>query len=249
MLDSTADLEDNSPDTLVSICTEFCVKHLKTFCDWDYQEKRYVLRSGLSLPNEICEGMLNKCCAMDSCKIDGDFLKLFSNPQNTRLKRVNLRNCDYVTDDDMAIVLSHGLVELDITNCLNITQQTYDHINSNGEDMISLVIGNSVNILPETLDLDEISPPCSSNRRTCILNTPNLKRLVIKNWEELLEIDYLSLLFKPLPHLTHLDLSGCQCLGNLSELVYLSELVSLVLYGVPGLSDAIQNICQLKNLR
>lgn len=249
---SSSILEENSPDSLVSLCTRYCIAHLNTFCDKDESSQNYVLRSSLSLPNEICEGML-QMRRESEVPLDDSFLKLFSDPRNTRLRRVSVRNCSSVTDEGLEAILTHRLLELDVTNCPNVTKKTLINISNNGEELLSLIIGNSVHILPEALYEDDAAGDCSFTNfreRGYILNLPNLKQLVIRDWQDLLEPDYLSFLFKPLSqHLTHLDLSGCLCLGKPTYFLEMNSLRSLILYNVPNLQDMIPFICQLSNLR
>lgn len=232
---------------MVTLCTRYCIEHLNTFCDWSERSQKHVLRWGLSLPSEICEGMLRVRLESD-VPLDDAFLKLFGDPQSTRLRRVSVRNCSSVTDDGLLAVLAHRLLELDVSNCPNVTSTTLGNINDNGEELVSLIVGNSVHILPEVLNGDDAAPGC--RERGYVINLPNLKRLVIRDWEERLEPDYLSLLFRPLSRqLTHLDLSGCLYLGNPIYFLDMTNLRSLILYSVPNLQDIVPFICQLKSLR
>lgn len=248
--------EDNSPDSLVDVCTRFCVQHLESFCSYDSRQDRYSLREGITLPNEICERMLAACAEVGRT-VDDDFLRIFKNPQTTRLRRVNLSGTP-ITDEGLAIVLPHNLVELEVSGCDKITEETLKLINLNGAELLSLNIGTSVHIFPETVLEDGTillkQAPAEPHLIQCaphgsILCTPLLRKLSIKELYMPMEQCYFQMMLKPLTHLTVLDLSGCYYVGTLDYLIPMKHLVSLTLYNVPRLHEAVPSICQFKMLR
>ncbi|GAB6018536.1 hypothetical protein CHUAL_000232 [Chamberlinius hualienensis] len=264
--------EDYSPDRLVDICTDFCVENVETFCDVvrldDCEELNYVLKANISLPNEICERMLRRRHQNRqnvNSQMDDSFLMIFRDIHRLPIKRLNIRNCSQVTDEGLATILRHNLIELDVTDCGSLTEETLFNINLHGGELLSLTLGNSVHILPENLEpgvvmmIDPQNGGYDNYNYNCfgypykekghIINAPHLRRLVLKNFEEPVGKDYLQSLFTPLPLLTHLDLSGCTYLRDLKCLVHLTHLITLILYGVPRLQTAIENICKLKTLR
>uniref|UniRef100_A0A1B6E2J9 Protein zer-1 homolog n=1 Tax=Clastoptera arizonana TaxID=38151 RepID=A0A1B6E2J9_9HEMI len=60
---------------------------------------------------------------------------------------------------------------------------------------------------------------------------------------------YFPLLLRSVLKLTHLDLSGCSELGDLSYLTELPHLVSLILYNVDNIMETLKAICELRGLK
>lgn len=256
---------DNSPDALVDLCTSFCVSHLHSFCVHDSKLGTFTLRPGVTLPTEICERMLS-ARSNTSHGLDDAFVSLFRDRQSTRLRRVVVRNSG-ITDEGIAVILQHKPLELEVTNCPKVTEETLNAINRDGSsDLASLIVSNTTRLFPDTLfpdDDDVTSRPRTtpqnvymssswSNeylKRGYILKAPNLRRLVLNDLYVPVEQGYFSLLLKTLTRLTHLDLSGCSFLGSFSYICDLPHLVSLVLFDVPKLQDAFNAICQVKTLR
>lgn len=253
---------ENSPDSLVSICSSYCVDHPETFCEYDNSSGdggALKLRPGLSLPTAVCE-MLLRSRLESREELDDQFLAAFSDPERMRLRRVCVRNCSSVSDDGLAVVLRHKLLELDISGCTSIGKWTLDHINANGSELLSLRIGNSVHIFPDSLSAPRRPSSSDGDDGDCamttpsddpppVLNTPNLRMLFIKDWCGPFEPGDLDLVMRPLSRLTHLDLSGCLYLSNPTYLSRLKHLVSLVLYNVHRMQDTIHYICQMTSLR
>uniref|UniRef100_T1IJT0 Protein zer-1 homolog n=1 Tax=Strigamia maritima TaxID=126957 RepID=T1IJT0_STRMM len=247
--------DGNTPDSLVDISTRFCVQNLETFCNFEPTTKRYYLR--ITLPNEICERMLTSQ-KQDSRTIDDDFLRIFKDPRTTRLRRVNLSKST-VTDEGLDVVLRHNLIELDISDCDKITEESLTLINEFGSDLLSLNVGTSVHIFPDNATSNAIvllaqmqaEPHLSSTNNTsgCILKTPNLRKLIFREMSVPMQDGYFPILLKPLKHLQSLDLSGCFNLGSLSFLTHMTQLASLTLYNVPRVQNMINAICQMKTLR
>jgi Zyg-11 family protein len=243
---------DSAPETLLELCLKYVVHHLDTICSVDPFTKDYKLRDGLALPSEICEKIL-QVYQQSGHIVDDRFVNIFQNPHTTRLKRVHLRNSS-ITDDGLCALLNHKLIGLDIDNCSNITEGSLVHINESGNSLLSLIIGSSVRLLPDTLFLkssytqkrDSISVYW---KRGYILHTPNLQRLAVRNLIVVGEKMYFPLLLRPLHSLTYLDLSGCSDLGDLSYLCELRSLICLILHNVQRLQDAVGSLCKLVNLR
>ena len=86
-----------------------------------------------------------------------------------------------------------------------------------------------------------------------ILNAPKLQRLNLRELEISLGLHYFDFLLKPLPQLTHLDLSGAshrQGFGDFKFLLLLKNLRYLVLHAVPGLNQAaLTTISKMQTLR
>lgn len=247
---STSVWEPYLPDTLVDICIKVSLKNRSHLCCFDDATAEFNLCDGITLPAEICERMLYLYSEELYKVIDDKFLNLFKDPTTSRLSRVNLHD-SAVTDEGIALITKHPIVELDISNCSKLTQNTLEKLNDLKSDLISLTVGSAVQIFPETLQptADDQSSGCNYEERGYILRAPNLRKLVIKGLSATVERDYFPLLLRSLTHLTHLDLSMCYNLGDLKYLLPLKQIVYLSLFDVPRLQDAIENIVQLSNLR
>nr|CAD7397256.1 unnamed protein product [Timema cristinae] len=244
---------NGAPESLLDLCFKYVVHNLDTICSVDPFTRDYHLKEGLALPSEICERLIEiyqKC----GNSVDDRFVNIFSNSHTTRLKRVRLRNSS-ITDDGLRVLLNHNLVELNISNCSEITEKSLQNINDRGDSIASLILGLSVNIFPDTLmsgipcaqSINENI--CAYHKRGYILRTPNIRRLAIRNLFVEGKNLYFPVLVRPLHKLTHLDLSGCFNLGDLSYLCELPNLTSLVLHNVVGLQNALASLCNQKNLR
>ncbi|XP_076034318.1 protein zer-1 homolog [Oratosquilla oratoria] len=258
--------DDSCPEPLLDICSRYVILHPHTFCYFD--EGKWNLRTGLALPTEICEKLINIWQDYNPGALDDSFVNIFRDLASTRIKRVNVRNSS-ISDDGMELLLSHSLMELDISNCATITNRTLDNLNRYGENLTALVIANTKNMPTDSLHLllppPPLPPPAPQNKskegmsrtevgnefekRGYILKTPNLKRLVVRELYMPMELQYFSLLLKPLTKLTHLDLSGCYSLDDLSYILHLGHLISLKLHNVQRIQDTISTICKLKTLR
>ena len=112
--------------------------------------------------------------------------------------------------------------------------------------MKSLYIGNSVQILPSYLQPEGTFSDSDSEhehdgnvyeKQGFILRAPQLRKLCIRDLFVTRGPTYFDLLLKPLPELTHLDLSGAfhkEGMENFCWLLCLPELVSLILHNVQG---------------
>ncbi|KAK7793806.1 hypothetical protein R5R35_013022 [Gryllus longicercus] len=251
MLPFTSVSRESAPDTLLDLCFKYVVCHLDIICTTDPFTKDYRLKDGLALPSEICEKMLQIYQA-GGHDVDDRIVGIFENLSMTRLRRVQLRNSS-VTDDGLCILLSHKLIEIDLTNCANVTDGSLVHLNEHGENLLSLSIGAGVQLLPSTLlpedHVQEGEIVTAYHKRGYILRTPNLRRLTIKNLSVHRERMYFPLLLQPLANLTYLDLSSCSDLGDLSYLCELKNLLSLILFNVQRLQECIDSLCTLTSLR
>ncbi|KAG8230818.1 hypothetical protein J437_LFUL010598, partial [Ladona fulva] len=243
-------VEDNTPysapESLLDLCLKYLVGNLETFCVEDPVSKTIFLKEGLTLPCEICEkilevGQQNQC-------LEDRFVKIFENTQATRLKRVRLRNA-HITDSGLCILLNHNLLELDLNNCVGLTKLSLRYINKHGDELSSLVIGPSVNILPDNLHPDYEEGMSEDGTYAYIIRAPNLRKLAVRNFNNNIPVQFFRTLVRPLNRLTHLDLSGCYDLGDLSYLCELKNLCSLVLHNVRRIQENVDSICRLENLR
>lgn len=249
--------EDSAPEPLLDLCGKFVIHHPETFCVLNSETGLWGLRSGLALPTEICEKLISLWQERNPEGLDDTFINIFKDGISTRLKRITIRNSS-VSDDGLNLLLSHHLVELDISNCNKLTERTLDNINKMGESLIALVIGKTKNVLPDTVfltsqpdssDSSDSSPVSEIEQRGYILRTPNLRRLVVRELFLPMEPQYFALLLKPLSKLTHLDLSGCFFLDDITYILNMEYLVSLNLHSVQRIQDAIPSLLKIKTLR
>lgn len=239
---------DNTPDTLFEQCIKYVVRNLQILANVNPVTKFLRLKEGLTLPSVICEKLL-EVQQQNGYIIDDRFVGLFENPEAARLRRIKLRNST-ITDEGLCILVKSSPMELDISNCIKLTEGSLAHINENGDKLVSLSLGSPVHVLPETL-LPEIKKKDVSpyEKRGYILNTPNLRKLAVRKLYVPEEKIYFPLLLNPLRKLTYLDLSSCFDLGNLSYLTNLPHLTSLILFNVQGLQNSLGSIMKLKNLK
>ncbi|KAK7074095.1 Protein zer-1 [Halocaridina rubra] len=247
--------EDSSPEMLLDLCGKFIIHKPETFCVLHPETGVWCLRPGLALPTEICEKLISLWQEKDPEGLDDKFINIFRDVICTRLKRVTLRNSS-VSDDGLNLLLSHHLVELDVSNCNRLTKRTLDNINRYGDSLTALVIGKTKNILPDSVfkeslldssDSSDSSPLSEIEQRGYILQTPSLRRLIVRELD--MEPLYYSLLLKPLSKLTHLDLAGCLSLDNIAYILDMKHLVSLNLYSVRNIQDALPSIMKIKTLK
>lgn len=246
--------EDSSPESLLDLCGKYVISHPETFCVLHPESGLWCLRPGLALPMEICEKLITLWQDGDPKGLDDKFINIFKDLACTRLKRITLRNSS-VSDHGLNLLLSHHLVEVDISNCNKLTERTLENINKVGETLTALVIGKTKTVLPDSVSLPESSDSSDSSplseieQRGYILKTPNLRKLVVRDLYLPMEPQYFALLMKPLSKLTHLDMSGCFFLDELTYILHMKFLVSLNLHSVQRIQDAVPTIMKIKTLK
>jgi len=234
----------NAPDSLLDQCFVFVVRHLSTISRVNRATHCYELYPGLALPRELCEKLVyfyNQNVGV----LDDRFISLFNNTSFTSLKRICLRNSS-VTDEGLAALLKHNLIELDLEKCSNITEQSLSTLNEHGDCLTSLSVGAEVQLLPNDL----YPAHTSSSYDEAIIKAPKLKRLVLRNiMPGVKDQMYFNRLFQALPNLTYLDLSGFVDIEDFSFLKQLTNLVSLILHNVVKVQNGMTAILELKKLR
>lgn len=238
---------EDVPDSLFDQCIKYVGRNLNVLADTDPVSGCLRLKIGLTLPNEICDKLLEVYQKVGGV-VDDKFVTLFENPGAARLKRIKLKN-SAISDDGLKILVNCLPVELDISNCRELTEKSLTHINERGINLVSLSFGLFPKVLPRNLRSKIIKNDEKNfnSNNNYILKTPNLKKLTIRNL--IVEINYFDHLLKPLEKLTYLDLSGCYTPGGLTFLVLLQNLTSLILYNVQDLNSSISCIEKLKNLK
>lgn len=230
----------SAPEKLIDICFNYIDKNLDSICEYTSYSGNLKLKDGISLPVEICERLLN-VRYQSLCIVDSNFINIFKDVKNTRLKRVRLRKSD-IQDHDLKVLLSHQLVELELAHSKDLTHNCLRHITSYGSSLISLNIGEEVKVFPQS-----VFGVLSQLKQNYIFLALNLRRLTLRCCQGL-SPQFYTLLLNPITNLTYLDLSNCSSLGRFEYSEHLENLRSLILYNVNGIDLMIPSICKLKAL-
>ncbi|XP_076263362.1 protein zer-1 homolog [Rhynchophorus ferrugineus] len=228
------------PEKLLDICFNYINKDLESICEYTGYSGYLKLKDGISLPVEICERLLD-VRFRSLCNVDSNFINIFKDTKNTRLKRVRLRKSN-IQDHDLEVLLSHQLLELDLGQSPELTHNSVKLITAFGSSLLSLSVGEETNIFPRTYygDLQRVD-------QDFIFLAPNLRRFALKSCQ-CLPAQFYSVLLRPLGNLTHLDLSHCSSLGKLECVGHLKNLRSLILFNVDNIEQMVPAICKLKTL-
>lgn len=245
--------DDNAPISLLDQCFRFIVQQLCTICFLNTSTDLYELHEGLVLPRELCEKVFHFYNQNAGARgIDDKFVNIFKNTSVTSIKRVRLRN-SVITDQGLKVLLQHKLIELDLEKCKSLSTNSLPILNQFGENLLHLTIGTDVNLLPSSLNsppLDEEFLLFKGQAVYPVIKAPNLRKLAIRSFKFVRNDQiYFDSLFKFLPQLVHLDLSGSIGIESLSFLEHLKSLVFLVLHNVVKVQDGLYSICELKSLR
>uniref|UniRef100_A0A671PLB0 Protein zer-1 homolog n=1 Tax=Sinocyclocheilus anshuiensis TaxID=1608454 RepID=A0A671PLB0_9TELE len=231
----------DDPDSLMSLCSVFCLKNLRRTMCFSGEQNRLQLRPDVFLPGEICDRLVNEY--MDLLHTDSDFepqdgfFQLFSDPRSTRLTRLQLRE-DLVRDRDLEAIGKQDLMELHLTCCNRLTARSLQTLCSFKHSLRSL--SEDEEDLEEHLQWHTVDLDFSFQgfNRLRLLNLGGLRA----------ELDVETLL-RPLPALTSLDLSSVH-LPRPAFLTQWSErLASLVLYNVELTEELIHTLLQMSRLR
>uniref|UniRef100_A0A672LFH0 Protein zer-1 homolog n=1 Tax=Sinocyclocheilus grahami TaxID=75366 RepID=A0A672LFH0_SINGR len=246
----------DDPDSLMSLCTVFCLKNLRrTMCYSEGEQNRLQLRPDVFLPGEICDRLVN--VYMDLVHTDSDFepqdgfFQLFSEPRSTRLTRLQLRE-DLVRDRDLEAIGKQDLMELHLTYCSRLTARGLRTLCSFRHSLLSLSLFGCSSVFfrksgaPLAAGEDEDEEE-RVQRHTVDLDFSfqGFNRLRLLNLGGLpAELDVETLL-RPLPALISLDLSSVH-LPRPAFLTQWSErLASLVLYNVELTEELIHTLLQM----
>ena len=174
---------ENAPEPLLDLCARHIACNPLTFCDHTSEPDYWfwTLKPNIVLPSEICEKLICIWQDIGSQKLDNRFIEIFRDLNSTRLKRAMLKGSN-VTDDGVKLLLNHNLVELDISVCQNLTENTLEYINDKGGNLLSLVVGQKTDIFPDLKDCDDKENIIAvMEEQGYVLKTPFLRRLVIRD--------------------------------------------------------------------
>ncbi|XP_063288694.1 protein zer-1 homolog [Pelobates fuscus] len=250
-------MASDSPESLMTICTDFCLRNLKgTLC---YLLDNEVLRlhPDIFLPSEISDRLVNEYIELVNADSGFEphesFFTLFSEPQSTRLTRLHLRE-DIVQDQDLEAIRKQDLVELYLTNCERLTAKSLQTLARFSSTLVSLSLFGCLNIFYEEENLggyDESDCLVNPTRQVLVrdFTFQGFQNLRFLNLGSITKGVDVEVMLRPLRSLKALNLSGIQ-LNDVSFLTQWKDtLVSLVLYNMDLSEEHIRVLIQLQKLR
>ncbi|XP_068104613.1 protein zer-1 homolog [Hyperolius riggenbachi] len=247
----------DTPESLMTICTDFCLRNLKGTLCYLIDEEVLKLRPDIFLPSEICDRLVNDYIELvnaDSRFEPYDsFLSLFSEPQNTRLTRLHLTE-DIVQDQDLEAISKHDLVELYLTNCERLTAKSLQTLSHFKSTLVSLSLFGCSNIFFEEENLgcyDDTD--CLVNPSRQILSRDfsfqGFHHLRFLNLGCITKGVDVEMMVRPLLCLKALNLSTIP-MNDISFVTQWKDtMVSLVLYNMDLSEEHIRAIVQLHKIR
>ncbi|KAI4882883.1 hypothetical protein NFI96_013106 [Prochilodus magdalenae] len=251
----------DNPDSLMALCTVFCLKNLRRTMCYTGARNKLCLRPDVFLPSEICDKLVN--VYMELVHTDSNFepqdgfFQLFSDPRSTRLTRLQLRE-DFVQDRDLEAIGKQDLIELHLTSCNHLSARSLRTLCSFKHTLVSLSLFGCTNIFHKTgaplacgEDDDDEDEEERLHRHAVDsdFTFQGFNRLRLLNLGCLpAEVDAEALL-KPLPALTSLDLSGVYLPRPAFLAQWRDRLASLVLYNIDLSEELISTIVQMSRLR
>ncbi|XP_037806881.1 protein zer-1 homolog isoform X1 [Lucilia sericata] len=240
---------DEDPLTLQDIVYRYICKNLDVVrcedIDDDHDiddvdnddEKRYHLRDGIVLPNDICDRLIDTYQKHFYRQFDDKFISLFRDTNRTSLNVVHLRN-SHLTNYGLEILMRHKLYSLSMWYCDNVTVQSHELLAHYGESLRSLELGIGSHMLQN-------AEPNDKDPVDFQFNCPHLRRLVLNG-----VVLHHRLQFAHLEDLTHLDLTSCVLANfSLQALDTLPKLHTLILFNVWPIVNQLPAICCLRRLR
>ncbi|KAG9266322.1 hypothetical protein AMEX_G20852 [Astyanax mexicanus] len=251
----------DNPDSLMSLCTVFCLKNLRRTMCYTGERNKLCLRPDVFLPSEICDKLVN--VYMDLVYTDSNFeaqdgfFQLFSDPRSTRLTRLQLR--DLVRDKDVEAIKKQDLIELHLTSCDHLSARSLYTLCSFRHSLVSLSLFGCSHIFfrkgvaPLACgedygdeDEEERMPRHAVDSEFTFQGFNRLRLLNLGGMQAVVDVEAL---LKPLPALTSLDLSGVYLPRPAFLAQWRDRLASLVLYNVDLSEELISTVVQMSRLR
>uniref|UniRef100_A0A8C2II36 Zyg-11 related, cell cycle regulator n=1 Tax=Cyprinus carpio TaxID=7962 RepID=A0A8C2II36_CYPCA len=251
----------DDPESLMSLCTVFCLKNLRRTMCYSGEHSRLQLRPDVFLPGEICDRLVN--VYMDLLHTDSDFepqdgfFQLFSDPRSTRLTRLQLRE-ELVLDRDLEAIAKQDLMELHLTYCSRLTSRGLRTLCSFRHSLRSLSLFGCSDIFfrkggaplayseEDEEDLEEHLHRPSVDQDFSFQGFNRLRLLNLGGLPAELDVETL---LRPLPALTSLDLSAVHLPRPAFLTQWKERLASLVLYNVELTEELIHTLLQMSRLR
>ncbi|KAM8933767.1 protein zer-1 homolog [Pelodytes ibericus] len=250
-------MASDSPETLMTICTDFCLRNLKGTLCYLLDNETLRLHPDVFLPSEICDRLVNEYIELVNADSGFEphesFFTLFSEPKSTRLTRLHLRE-DIVQDQDLEAIRKQDLVELYLTNCERLTAKSLQTLTRFSSTLVSLSLFGCLNIFYEEENLggyDESDCLVNPTRQVLVrdFTFQGFQHLRFLNLGCITKGVDVEMMLRPLHSLKALNLSGIQ-LNDISFLTQWKDtLVSLVLYNMDLSDEHIRAIVQLPKLR
>lgn len=232
---------ENSPESLFSICIDYCVEILgKAICGPWHQDEVF---EGLNLSHIVNQQLFHACVRTGVlCKKRA--LSLFQGQQQMKLKRLNLSTVTDLMDEDLEdIMYTNSPTELQVASDF-LSRRSLRAINRNSGNLVSLHLTNAKNILPGGEDANAaISHPH--------LNCPYLRFLTLNKLTSE-STKFLNVSLSCMTDLTSLDISNSDVdISQLENLRCLLNLQILKLHNVTliDLESAFKMIVEVKSLR
>ncbi|KAM9450399.1 protein zer-1 homolog isoform 2-T2 [Clarias gariepinus] len=226
-------------ESLMSLCTVFCLKNLKRTICYTSKRNKLRLRPDIFLPSEICNKLVNVYTELVHTDSEFEplegFFQLFSDPNSTRLSRLHLKE-GVVRDCDLEAFRKQDLMELHLTRCNHLRVRSLSTLRNFRHSLVSLsLFGCSKIFYSKKTDF-----LFQGFDRLCMLNFGSL-HLPKK-------ID-LEVLLKPLDNLRALDLSSMSLPRPAFLAQWREQLTSLVLYNVYLNEELITTVLCMRRLR
>ncbi|XP_074655038.1 LOW QUALITY PROTEIN: protein zer-1 homolog [Tubulanus polymorphus] len=259
--------KDGAVASLQDLCLEQCVLHLDDSISYVDDCGNYSLREGVVLPGEICESLFNKYIDMGYV-INNSFVRLFEDTTRTKLHRANLCNSE-IGDEGFEILARHGLFDVDLSFCPNVSERVVHLINKYCRNLRALRLTDSPRRLFDSVEIsppnDEAPPPAKFGRDFIFdcreLRLLSLHSIVNERPDDQTDLppaypsanDLIAVILNPLDKLSYLDLSKCDIdISSMHRLADMKYLVSLILYDVRlnhAMQSAVDVLTRLKRLR
>ena len=237
------DEELDSVDSLLTICVNFCVNNLEaTLADKD-AVGFWHLKPDVTLPVNVCENLL-KAFVVNDFEINDGVLNIFSDTERTRLCRARVKD-SLITDEGVAALTRHNLVELDLSNCPFITSDVVSTIDENCRSLRALYVNDWSDFIRHF------------HRDHHVFRNVDLRILIARNLSArhcpiALVERYAQCLIQSFSDLHVLDVSSASV--NVADWPYLQTLkclTSLILYDctIVDMEEAVNSLIEIKSLR
>ncbi|XP_034783390.2 protein zer-1 homolog isoform X2 [Acipenser ruthenus] len=247
----------DSPDSLMTLSIKYCLRNLEGTLCYLLDNETLRLHPDIFLPSEICDKLVNAYMELvhadHNFELHQSFFLLFSDPRNTRLTRVQLRE-DTVLDQDLEAIGSQDLIELHLTNCEKLTSKSLQTLGSFRHTLVSLSLFGCSNLFYEEENpggYENDDRLVNPSRQVLVkdFTFQGFSRLRLLNLGRLAEGVDVETLLRPLSSLTSLDLSGIKLCKATFLTQWKDRLSSLVLYNMDLSEEHIQTIAELIQLR
>lgn len=171
------------------------------------------------LPEDLCEAFISKRLKSGDC--NDNFLSSFSNPQTSRIVRLNLKGAS-ITDKGLEHIACQPIRELNISSCTRVTQNGLKYLHRCKNTLMCLNLGQCVQIC-EFTDVGDFSHLKFLDLRKTLITqeqfeciSQGLTDLLFLNLSETSIVDLSPVEY--LRNLTSLDLSECRDLSSIAPL-------------------------------